>query len=183
MESRFGVDFSQVRVHTDPQAAASAEAVHALAYTVGPHIVFGEGQYLPTAAEGQRLIAHELVHTIQQCDQPTAGAALQIDDPLGGPEREAAPISEQVLDDRETHTSEPTNEGGIQRLRRQVPSPYRQPSSALPGTGASPKRLTLGTPDSASRVTLSVIPLANLEPEPRCAFEVVFCLRTVLRGS
>lgn len=66
MESRFGHDFSQVRVHADPQAAESAGAVNALAYTVGQEVVFGPGQYAPKTSEGQRLLAHELAHTIQQ---------------------------------------------------------------------------------------------------------------------
>src|SRR5450631_439300 len=47
MESRFGHDFSQVRVHTDEKAVESARAVNALAYTVGSDIVFGQGQFEP----------------------------------------------------------------------------------------------------------------------------------------
>ncbi len=66
MEPRFGHDFSQVRIHTGDQAAESAAAVNALAYTVGRDIVFGQGQYAPHTHEGQRLIAHELSHTLQQ---------------------------------------------------------------------------------------------------------------------
>lgn len=59
MEPRFGHDFSQVRVHTDAQAAESARTVHALAYTVGHSLVFDTGQYSPTTASGRRLLAHE----------------------------------------------------------------------------------------------------------------------------
>jgi len=59
-------DFSQVRVHTDFKAAESADAVNALAYTVGSHIVFGAGQYAPSSISGKRLVAHELTHVIQQ---------------------------------------------------------------------------------------------------------------------
>ncbi len=66
LEPRFGRDFSHVRVHTDSKAAASARAVNALAYTAGPHIAFGEGQYQPRVAAGQVLLAHELTHVIQQ---------------------------------------------------------------------------------------------------------------------
>ncbi|MGP0066333.1 MAG: DUF4157 domain-containing protein [Isosphaeraceae bacterium] len=65
-EARFGYDFSKVRIHTGGQAAASARAVDALAYTVGRDIVFGPGQFQPASAEGRRLLAHELAHTIQQ---------------------------------------------------------------------------------------------------------------------
>jgi hypothetical protein len=66
MESRFGHDFSQVRVHADTRAAKSAQAVNALAYTVGNAMVFGTRQYTPTTGAGQKLLAHELAHVVQQ---------------------------------------------------------------------------------------------------------------------
>src|SRR5512138_24114 len=69
MEPRFGHDFSKVRIHADAQAAESNEAIHALAYTVGNHIVFGAGQHEPATQTGQTLIAHELAHVIQQSQQ------------------------------------------------------------------------------------------------------------------
>jgi outer membrane protein OmpA-like peptidoglycan-associated protein len=65
-EPRFWQDFSRVRVHADSQAMASAKAVQARAYTVGPNIVFGSGQYAPATLAGQRLLAHELTHVVQQ---------------------------------------------------------------------------------------------------------------------
>lgn len=66
METRFGHDFSRVRVHTDGYAAESAHSINALAYTVGSHIVFGAGQFAPDTAAGRRLLAHELTHVVQQ---------------------------------------------------------------------------------------------------------------------
>lgn len=66
MESRFGNDFSRVRVHTDARAGAAAAAVNAHAFTVGRAVVFGEGQYRPETDAGRRLLAHELTHVIQQ---------------------------------------------------------------------------------------------------------------------
>jgi hypothetical protein len=66
MESRFGKDFSRVRIHTDAQAGESARAVNARAYTVMGDVVFGTGQYQPQTTEGKRLIAHELTHVLQQ---------------------------------------------------------------------------------------------------------------------
>ena len=69
MEPRFGHDISKVRVHTDEKAAESARAVNALAYTVGQDVVFGANQYAPATQEGKRLLAHELVHTVQQGSQ------------------------------------------------------------------------------------------------------------------
>jgi len=66
MESRFGQDFSQVRIHTDSRAAESASAIQARAYTSGRNVVFGSGEYQPSSESGQRLLAHELVHVGQQ---------------------------------------------------------------------------------------------------------------------
>lgn len=66
MEPRFGQDFSQLRVHTDAQAADSANALHAQAYTVGRDIVFGSGKYLTHVGASGHLLAHELTHLVQQ---------------------------------------------------------------------------------------------------------------------
>jgi hypothetical protein len=65
MESRFGQDFNHVQIHTNTKAEVSAHSVNAKAYTVANHIVFGQGQYSPTTQEGQRLLAHELTHVLQ----------------------------------------------------------------------------------------------------------------------
>lgn len=65
---RFRHDFSGVRVHTDGQAARSAEAVDAAAYTVGQHVVFGAGRYAPETGVGRALLGHELAHVGQQED-------------------------------------------------------------------------------------------------------------------
>jgi hypothetical protein len=64
MEPRFGFDFSRVRVHAGTGAVASARAVGARAYAVGDHLVFGQGEYAPSTAEGRRLLAHELAHVV-----------------------------------------------------------------------------------------------------------------------
>lgn len=63
MEPRFGQDFSRVRVHTDSKAARSAADIHARAYTVGNHIVFGQGE---SPSRDKQLLAHELTHVLQQ---------------------------------------------------------------------------------------------------------------------
>jgi peptidoglycan hydrolase-like protein with peptidoglycan-binding domain len=73
---RFGRDFGHVRVHTGAQAARSARAVNAQAYTIGHDIVFGEGRYAPGTESGRRLLAHELTHTVQQ-GGPASPAKLQ----------------------------------------------------------------------------------------------------------
>jgi hypothetical protein len=66
MRARTGFDFSNVRVHADSQAAASASRIAARAYTLGNHIYFDEGQYQPASHEGRKLLGHELAHVVQQ---------------------------------------------------------------------------------------------------------------------
>ena len=77
MERSFGHDFSRVRVHTDARANESAHAVNAHAYTVGEHIVFARGRYAPSTPAGQKLLAHELTHVVQQ--HAAGGISLQRD--------------------------------------------------------------------------------------------------------
>ncbi len=79
MESRFGRDFSGVRIHTDAQAARSAQAVQAHAYTVGRDIVFADRRYAPDSQEGRHLLAHELAHVVQQDGaEASSGAPVAI---------------------------------------------------------------------------------------------------------
>lgn len=66
MGQRFRTDFSRVRIHTGAEAGAVSRAIDARAFTVGSHVFFGDGQFQPDSAAGQQLIAHELVHVIQQ---------------------------------------------------------------------------------------------------------------------
>jgi hypothetical protein len=70
MEAGFGHDFGSVRVHADARAAASAQDVGALAYTVGNHVVFGGGSRPWDSSDRQRLLAHELAHVVQQSRGP-----------------------------------------------------------------------------------------------------------------
>ena len=66
MEPRFGADFSQVRVHHDPEAASLSNQLSARAFTHQNHVFFSRDQYQPGTSEGKQLLAHELTHTIQQ---------------------------------------------------------------------------------------------------------------------
>jgi hypothetical protein len=66
MESRFGRDFSGVRIHHGAKAAEAADAIGARAFTTGNDIFFNAGQYQPNSSSGRQLIAHELTHTVQQ---------------------------------------------------------------------------------------------------------------------
>lgn len=66
MESRFGHDFSRVRIHTGSAADQSAQALNAHAYTLNRNIVFAAGQFSPETRKGRHLLAHELTHVVQQ---------------------------------------------------------------------------------------------------------------------
>ena len=96
MEARLGFDFSNVRVHTDDRAADSASAVRARAYTVGDHVVFSHGAYAPGTQEGRHLLAHELVHVMQQADAGSP-SALEIGAPASRHEREADRVADRVV--------------------------------------------------------------------------------------
>jgi len=112
MEPRFGQDFGHVRVHTDPRAAQSAREMNANAYTVGDHIVFGS-RYSPGTARGDRLLAHELTHVVQQS--------------VGG---SAGPHFSKILSER-SDTSEIEAEASAERVMSGGPVQITQPASAL----------------------------------------------------
>jgi hypothetical protein len=76
-EGWFGRDFTDVRVHTGSDAAASADALAADAFTVGSDMAFAPGRYAPDTPQGQRLLAHELTHVVQQTDAASAGPAAE----------------------------------------------------------------------------------------------------------
>lgn len=65
MERGFNRDFSQVRLHTDSEAASLSSSIHAKAFTHGNDIYFNQGQFSPNTSEGQTLMAHELTHVVQ----------------------------------------------------------------------------------------------------------------------
>jgi hypothetical protein len=66
MEQRFGENFDNVRVHSDGAAADASRAIRAHAFTTGRDIYFGQGRYEPHSVSGQKLLAHELTHVLQQ---------------------------------------------------------------------------------------------------------------------
>lgn len=70
MEPRMGADFSNVRVHNDPESASLNNQLGARAFTYQNNVFFGQGQYQPGTGEGKQLLAHELTHTIQQGHAP-----------------------------------------------------------------------------------------------------------------
>lgn len=101
MESRLGHDFGDVRVHTDGAAGESAKAISAQAYTVGSDIVFQSGHYEPQTPTGQRVLAHELTHVVQQRSGPVDGTpaegGIRISDPSDRFEQAAEQSADMVM--------------------------------------------------------------------------------------
>jgi hypothetical protein len=100
-ESRLGADFSQVRIHTGNSAAETAQAIQARAFTVGTDVVFGPGEYSPHTGEGARLLAHELVHVVQQSEM------ILRQDSAAGMTSAIAPASIAVPQPVQTDCSQP----------------------------------------------------------------------------
>lgn len=85
MESGFDRSFSDVRIHTDAEAAAMSRSLGARAFTYGNDIYFNKGQYQPETSEGRHLIAHELTHTVQQNRQVARQAEIKPDNQKAKP--------------------------------------------------------------------------------------------------
>lgn len=91
-EPRLGHDLSGVRLHTGGEAAGTAQALQAKAFTVGSDIVFGTGQYAPETTAGRGLLAHELTHVVQQSGGRLAPVPL---DDEGQQRQEAGPNADR----------------------------------------------------------------------------------------
>lgn len=115
MSRSFDADLSGVRVHTGPDAAASATALRAAAYTVGDHIVFGEARFAPHTTEGRRLLAHELSHVVQQ---RTASGPARVSRASDSAEVEADHAAHTVLAGRRPRITA----GGPAIARQEVPA-------------------------------------------------------------
>lgn len=107
MEARFGTDLSDVRIHTGPVAARLCDTLKARALTLGNDILFADGEYEPTSSEGRWLLAHELVHVLQQRAGRTGLSRhrdrtgfVAVGDEDDDCEREADRLAAEVLDGR-----------------------------------------------------------------------------------
>jgi hypothetical protein len=123
MESSLGHDFSDVKVHTGSSAATAAKSVQAQAFTVGNDVVFNEGKYEPSTAEGQHRIAHELTHVVQQRSGSVPGESreggIKVSDPGDWAEKQAEATASAVMSGDGAHAGHdhaPAGAGaGVQR--------------------------------------------------------------------
>ena len=151
MEPRLGHDFRSVRIHTDSRAAASARAVDAQAYTLGRDIVFAEGRYAPGSIEGQRLLAHELSHIVQQ-SRPGAEIAIRRQPAPGLRGRTSTPSHGRVLFvqvDRTANTISFVTESGT--LTYKLLTPTEVPAGSYKfSVSVQGNNLTLSAPAEAT---------------------------------
>jgi hypothetical protein len=124
MESSFGADFSNVRIHTNSEADTLNHALGARAFTVGNDVFFRHGEYAPATAAGKELLAHELTHVIQQSNDRVSGK-LTVSQPSDPLEREAEETASRVVQDiarqrppQENHEYSSANTGS-DRLEKQ----------------------------------------------------------------
>lgn len=123
MESSLGHDFSDVKVHTGSSAANAAQSVQAQAFTVGNELVFNDGKYNPSSPEGQRTIAHELTHVVQQRSGAVPGESreggIKVSDPGDWAEKQAEATADAVMSGGDAHAGHdhaPATAGaGVQR--------------------------------------------------------------------
>lgn len=167
MEPRFGHDFSRVRVHADGEATNAAREVQARAFTVGANIVFGHNQFAPATAEGQRLIAHELTHVIQQrsvsSEVPRERSAVH-EKNRSGSVSPASGLSISVAPSRISRS--PADKLGTQNLHDELIEQFRR-ANGLPPHGIDPVTgQQVGPTDSEIRFggLLNAWLLANRSP-------------------
>jgi Domain of unknown function (DUF4157)/Xanthomonas XOO_2897-like deaminase len=99
-ESRLGADLADVQVHTGDASHRAADSLHASAFTVGSHVGFRAGRFAPGTTEGQKLLAHELTHVLQQrrgAKEKGPQTRLQVDQPADAHEQEANRVADQVM--------------------------------------------------------------------------------------
>jgi hypothetical protein len=126
MERAFASDFAAVRVHTGPHVDDVASALHARALTTGTDILFRSDAFRPGTPGGDRLLAHELTHVLQQRGGPVSGtdigAGIVISDPGDRFERQAESAARQALG-RSGATARPLEQalgGQLGARRRQL---------------------------------------------------------------
>lgn len=97
-----GQDFSDVNVHTDSEADELSQQLGAKAFTTGRDIFFRDGAYEPGSSDGQRLIAHELTHVVQQgASPPSVQGKMTVNDPNDQYEAEADQVADVVMNQKD----------------------------------------------------------------------------------
>ena len=147
MGEAMGADLRRVRIHTGDQPAQLARSVQAVAFTQGTEIYFGAGAYAPRTPAGQRLLAHELAHTVEQGATSSPGQA-----PIVGRASDPAEAAADRVADR-----------ALQLLRQRAASHHTAPNQ--PASIGNEFVSRTATP--AILRALPPVPLAPMPPSQR----------------
>ena len=154
MESRFGNDFSGVRVHTDSSSVSMNKELGAQAFTHGNDIYFNSGKYNPGSSDGKKLLAHELTHTIQQ-----TGAVQAKLQPEEKHEQETEQMAQPVKD-----MPAPVKAKGTEVQSSQPEGKSAQPTQPAPVTEAKPQAEV-----AATQSQVAPAPTTETKPQPDVA--------------
>lgn len=151
-EQALGADLSGVRVHTGPESISASKAISARAYTTGNDIHFNAGQYDPQSLEGQRLLAHEVVHTVQQQGAtPIRQQKLEVSSADDSFEIEADRTAEVML--QEPHLSAPFEPGKVPNRHENNSTGASSICGSAPVSGRDfAQRLTIPAPGAGMGV-------------------------------
>ena len=167
MESAFGENFDDVRVHTDSQAEKAAEELGARAFTRGRDVYFNKGEYNPSTQDGKETLAHELTHVAQNRRReektlPASSAAI---------EKEADELGRLVASGHRVQVQETSDTSAIYRQassapRQATPQPQAPSQTPAPPPAQAPAALTLNlfTPALAAAMGDLLVDRAR-EPE------------------
>jgi len=155
MESAFDHDFSHVRIHTDNDATKAASNQNAHAYTVGADISFAEGEFAPESAAGERLLAHELAHVVQQDEgRMPSGGTLTPEHQL---EKEAYAREKEV-----TATLPVTDQPSAPQSSQTSTSQYQgEPTIARSSNGETPANSPRRGPNTTEAALMGPLPSAE----------------------
>ncbi|MFE3653477.1 DUF4157 domain-containing protein, partial [Streptomyces sp. NPDC059152] len=167
LEEQLGHDFSQVRLHTDRDSGQLAELMGADAFAVGRDIFFRAGTYRPGTADGRRLLAHELLHTVQN---PHGLGALRAGRDLG-----AVSLPQETVErEAESAAQESVRSAMLGAVRADEPAAGIEPGQATPGwlryatVDADRRRMELIDPATlVDRLANGVLRSLRGDPEDR----------------
>jgi|GEM_PF-5175576 len=193
LETSLGHDLGDVRVHTDREAGQAAEELQAAAFTSGQDIFFGAGNYAAGSTSGRELLAHEVVHTIQQRGAPErpSPAPTTISQPGEPLEQQAAAVAHQVA------TGQPVNTAILTQAGRQTqshttwradggpsaattpPTPATTPAAEAAAPGAPTEEVSLATATFMPSEALT----ASIAAQGRQGASIPVRLGNLARGS
>ncbi len=178
MEQAFGANFSGVRIHTDRQADGLNQSLQAKAFTTGQDIYFKQGEFKPGSHDGQKLLAHELTHTIQQTgkqirrkpNKPSQvhfkqiqrrTVASQATEPVTSEAAASASASTASMGVQPTHGQEPSGDRSPGQSQPQHDSAEQRPNAASQSSSAQGKQAPAANTQTAGETTVFGSPAAS----------------------